>query len=128
MPSTVRRAQGQPFGARAKQAASALAFGQTVTIQVRDRDRYGRTVADVILPDGRQLNRELVRTGYAWWFRRYSADARLADAEAAARSAQAGLWHDRAPVPPWEWRSAGRRTGVSGDTGPPATRDAGRRP
>jgi endonuclease YncB( thermonuclease family) len=37
---------GQDFGSRAKQAASKLAFGQTVTIRVRDTDRYGRTVAD----------------------------------------------------------------------------------
>ena len=37
-----------------------------------DRDRYGRVVADVVLPDGRNLNRELVRAGLAWWFRRYA--------------------------------------------------------
>jgi endonuclease YncB( thermonuclease family) len=98
--------QGQPFGARAKQAASALAFRQTVTVRVRDRNRYGRTVADVILPDGRQLNRELVRARYAWWFRRYSSDARLAQAE--ARTAHVGLWSDRDAVPPWEWRRATR--------------------
>ena len=59
---------GQDFGSRAKQAASSLAFGKTVTIKVRDTDRYGRTVADVILPDGRLLNHELVREGMAWWF------------------------------------------------------------
>jgi endonuclease YncB( thermonuclease family) len=120
--------QGQPFGARAKQATSALVFGQTVTVQVRDRDRYGRTVADVILPDGRQLSRELVRTGHAWWFRRYSADRRLADAEAEARSARVGLWRDRDPVPPWQWRRIARRPGPSGHTVPPAERDVGRRP
>ena len=35
------------------------------------KDRYGRTIADVALPDGRNLNHELVRAGLAWWFRRY---------------------------------------------------------
>src|SRR5262249_60900260 len=34
--------------------------------------RYGRTVADVILPDGRSLNRELVAEGMAWWYRTYA--------------------------------------------------------
>src|SRR5262245_32061399 len=54
---------GQDFGSRAKQATSSLAFGQIVTIRPRDTDRYGRTVAEVILPDGRSMNRELVRAG-----------------------------------------------------------------
>ena len=52
-----------------------------VQVIVRDLDRYDRTVADVRLPDGRSLNHEVVRGGYAWWFRRYSSDASLATAE-----------------------------------------------
>ena len=44
---------GQDFGSRAKQAASELAFGKQVTVRPRDTDRYGRTVAEVILPDRR---------------------------------------------------------------------------
>src|SRR5690606_36043907 len=52
---------GQDFGTRAKQAASELAFGKQVTVRQVDTDRYGRTVAEVFLPDGRSMNRELVR-------------------------------------------------------------------
>src|SRR6516164_3600271 len=52
---------GQDFGSRAKQAASELAFGKQVTIRPLDTDRYGRIVAEVILPDGRSMNREMVR-------------------------------------------------------------------
>ena len=54
---------GQDFGSRAKQAASDLAFGKDVMIRPADTDRYGRTVAEVILPDGRSLTRELVGDG-----------------------------------------------------------------
>jgi endonuclease YncB( thermonuclease family) len=100
--------QGQPYSQRAKQATASLAMKQLVTVQVRTLDRYGRTVADVRLPDGRLLNEVLVRAGYAWWFRRYSADPRLATAEAEARAARVGLWADPLPVPPWEWRATGR--------------------
>src|SRR2546426_12847875 len=50
--------KGQPFGTKAKEFTSAMVFGKTVTVRVTDTDRYGRTVADVILPDGRVLNRE----------------------------------------------------------------------
>jgi hypothetical protein len=51
-----------------------MVFGKDVAIHVKDTDKYGRTVADVILPDGRTLNRELVRAGLAWWYRKYSTD------------------------------------------------------
>ena len=55
----------QAFGNRAKQFTSTLVFSKTVTVQAVDRDRYGRTVGEVLLPDGRSLNRELVRAGFA---------------------------------------------------------------
>ena len=96
---------GQDFGTRAKQAASDLAFGKTVTIIEREKDRYGRTVADVTLPDGRSLNREMVSSGMAWWYRKYAAnDQVLARLEAEARQAKRGLWSQADPKPPWEWR------------------------
>ena len=96
---------GQDFGARAKQLASELAFGQGVTILTRDTDRYGRTVAEVILPDGRSLNHEMVGRGMAWWYRRYAADdTGLAGLEAEARTARRGLWGQDGPTPPWAWR------------------------
>jgi endonuclease YncB( thermonuclease family) len=63
----------QAFGARATQFTGDLAFGKEVSVQVKDVDRYGRTVGVVILPDGRNLNQELVRAGLAWWYRQYAA-------------------------------------------------------
>jgi hypothetical protein len=78
---------GQDFGGRANQAASTLAFGQQVTIRARDTDRYGRTVDEVILPDGRSLNQEMVRQGMAWRYRRYAPhDAELARLEFAGEN------------------------------------------
>ena len=56
---------GQDFGTRAKQAASSMAIGKTVTVIERDTDRYGRTLAEIILPDGRSMNREMVGQGMA---------------------------------------------------------------
>jgi endonuclease YncB( thermonuclease family) len=55
----------QAFGTRAKQFTSQLAFGRELKVVVRDTDRNGRTVGEVILPDGRSLNHELVRAGLA---------------------------------------------------------------
>jgi endonuclease YncB( thermonuclease family) len=93
---------GQDFGKRAKQTASELAFGKAVTILPHDIDRYGRTVADVILPDGRSLNQEMVREGYAWWSREYAPrDRDLERLESQAKAALPGIlgpaWPDTAP-------------------------------
>lgn len=96
---------GQDFGTRAKQAASELAFGKQVTVREVDRDRYGRTVAEVILPDGRSLNREMVRAGMAWRYVKYAPNDRdLAGIEAEAKVAKRGLWSQPGAVPPWDWR------------------------
>jgi endonuclease YncB( thermonuclease family) len=96
---------GQDFGTRAKAATSELAFGKAVTIHWRGHDRFGRIVADVILPDGRNVNHELVRRGLAWWYRNYAPhDPILPKLEAEARAAKLGLWSQPNPVPPWESR------------------------
>ncbi len=94
----------QPFGTRAKEYTSELAFGQEVSVYGNRRDRYGRTLAEVLLPDGRSLNQELVKAGLAWWFRKYSKDLRLGELERQARVAKKCLWVDPHPVSPWEWR------------------------
>jgi len=96
--------KGQPFGAKAKQFAADLVFGRSAQIKVYGRDRYGRTLGDAILADGRALSRELVKAGYAWWYRAFSKDKKLEALEAEARLAKRGLWADPHPVAPWDWR------------------------
>jgi endonuclease YncB( thermonuclease family) len=97
--------KGQAYGKHAKHAASALAFGKDVTIETHGHDKYRRTIGDVILPDGMNLNQELVKQGWCWWYRKYApGDTMLEGLENKARAAKQGLWADRQPVPPWEWR------------------------
>ena len=95
---------GQAFGREARVQLRVLAFSKPATATVLDRDRYGRTVARVIVA-GRDLSEEMVRAGLAWHFARYSADRRLAALEQEARQQRRGLWADRAAVPPWQYRS-----------------------
>ena len=100
---------GQAFGKRAKQFTADLAFGKVVMVLVRDIDRYGRKVADIILPDGRNLNQEIVKAGYGWWFVRYAPqDESLARLEMDAKDNRRGFWRDENPVLPWEWRKGGK--------------------
>jgi endonuclease YncB( thermonuclease family) len=101
--------KAQPWGTRARQFTGDLAFGQTVTVRVRDIDRYGRVVGEVMLPDGRSLNRELVRAGLAWWYRQFAKhDGELERVESEAQRARRGLWSDPRAMAPWEWRRARR--------------------
>jgi micrococcal nuclease len=54
--------------------------------------------------NGQNVNLEMVRLGYAWHYLKYSKDNDLAEAEKEAREGKRGLWVDRVPVPPWDWR------------------------
>lgn len=92
----------QAFGQRAKQFTSELVFGKEVTVRDRGRDKYGRTIGEVVLGDGRVVNRELVMAGMAWAYRKYSTV--YVSEEADARAIGRGLWGDPDPVPPWEFR------------------------
>ena len=95
---------GQPFGSRARQELAGLVFRRTVMVRVLATDDYGRTVARLSM-DGIDVNRELVRRGMAWWYRRFARRARdLSAAETEARNARRGLWSDPRPEPPWEFR------------------------
>ena len=59
----------QPYGQRAKQALSDLAFGQQARVVVQDTDRYGRTVGRVYV-GGVDVNAEMVKQGAAWVYRK----------------------------------------------------------
>ncbi len=99
---------GQPYGRAATRALADRVAGEGVGVDVKDTDRYGRTVGVVYL-GGDNINTALVKAGYAWWYRKYapfSDELRVAEAE--ARKAGRGLWADPNPVPPWDWRRGSR--------------------
>jgi endonuclease YncB( thermonuclease family) len=52
---------GKAFGLLTKHVASALAFGKEVMLQTHGLDKYGRTLADVLLPDGTNANHMLLK-------------------------------------------------------------------
>jgi endonuclease YncB( thermonuclease family) len=60
--------------------------------------------------DGRDANVAQIAAGMAWWYRKYQKEQTdrqreaYAAAEEVARAAKRGLWTDRDPVAPWEWR------------------------
>lgn len=96
--------KGQPYGKRAKQMTSELAFQKIVKVKIKDIGRWGRIIGTVTLPDGKVLNRELLQAGLAWVYRKYTKDPELLKIETTAKTKQLGLWGDKNPVPPWDFR------------------------
>lgn len=95
----------QPYGKQAKRATAAYVGNREVVVRALKRDRHGRTTADILLPDGRNVAHELVEEGLAW-SRPETAEGRsLDDVEQLARAAAKGLWSEPNPVPPWKWKA-----------------------
>ncbi|WP_294824580.1 thermonuclease family protein [uncultured Flavobacterium sp.] len=115
IPERVRLAEidcpekSQAFGKNARQYASGLCFGKIVTVSSDGkRDRYGRVVGTVTTQEGVNVNEELVKAGLAWHYKRYSKSRTLDAIEQQARDKKLGLWADKDPTAPWEWRKEKR--------------------
>jgi endonuclease YncB( thermonuclease family) len=112
--------KAQPFGQKSKTSLSAMVFNREVEIVGSKRDRYGRSLGKVMAADPNcnapacpkihDVNLMQVMSGMAWWYRQYAAEQSPKDredyevAEFQAKSQRRGLWADKNPVPPWEWR------------------------
>lgn len=97
------------FAEEATAFARRLALDKEVSVYLDERagsrDRYGRLLAYIELPDGKFLNEELLSEGcvYADQRFRHSYYQKYLQLEAAARSARRGLWKNVRPeqMPPW---------------------------
>lgn len=102
--------KGQERGKQAADFTKSIAALQNVDVQEMGVDRYGRLDGKVTLPDGKILNAELVTNGWAWVYRDYC-KAAWEKLEAQARAKRVGLWQDKNPQAPWEWRREQREGG-----------------
>jgi endonuclease YncB( thermonuclease family) len=99
----------QSYGAEARAALVDLVAGG-VDMDPGSPDRYGRVVAYLRTVDGRDVAREMVSSGSAWWYRQYARGrADLGAAESSARAERRGLWARPGAVPPWEFRKGTRK-------------------
>lgn len=105
----------QRHGVRARNALADL-VKNGAHIRTRGKDQYGRALAIVIVAVGGKeiiANREMLRRGHAWVYRRFSDDCGLPEksllaVEEEARAASRGLWQSNNPIPPWRWRQKNR--------------------
>ena len=98
----------QPYGKQAKHVTAAYVGNRDVVVRALTRDKQGRMSAEVLLPNGQNVGRQLVKEGLAWWQRAGSSDPSLGDLEELARAEHRGLWSEPNPVPPWKWKATKR--------------------
>ena len=109
--------RSQSFGQSSRRNLSDLVFGKEVRVSVVDTDRYGRIVGIVYVPvpgpNGEiviDVDLAQIESGHAWAYRSYlrtlhsETAKRYTAAEANAKDRRQGLWTEKEPEPPWEWR------------------------
>ncbi len=93
----------QPFGETARLYTHKRILGKTVRVEPIITDSFNRVIAWVYV-DGESFNKELLRKGMAWWYRKYLPfEVELADLEEQARNDRIGMWAHPSPIPPWEF-------------------------
>jgi endonuclease YncB( thermonuclease family) len=98
----------QAFGQQSKQSLSAMVFNKTVKVEKETTDKYGRTVGTLFFGDV-DANKEQIKLGMAWAYRKYLHDQSLLPIEEIARQAKVGLWNDANPMAPWDYRHDGKQ-------------------
>lgn len=99
----------QEMGDKAQKSLAKMVEGKTVTIEFDKIDKYGRFVSKIFV-DGKDVNLEQLKRGFAWHFKRYLLEQlpedqkTYAEAEANAQTNKIGIWKKGIPEAPWEYR------------------------
>lgn len=102
----------QEYGGESRIFLEYLVSGRQVEVDIINIDRYGRAVGDVWVSIGEDkkkvnVNLEMIRSGYAWHYKRYSKNKVCSEYETLAREKNMGLWSVRGKeqiIEPWVWR------------------------
>lgn len=95
----------QAYGNKSKEFLSSLIFGKSISIDVQSKDGYGRYLAYVYSPEGKDVSLLMIHEGMAWHFTKYDNNEVYEAAQAVAKKARRGLWADPSPIAPWDFRS-----------------------
>lgn len=101
--------RAQAFGNKSKQSLHEMVHGKQVTVDYQKKDKYGRVVGKILL-NSTDVCLEQLKRGMAWHYKQYANEQPKEDqetyslAEQQAKTELKGLWKDKQPVPPWEFR------------------------
>ena len=96
----------QRYGAKAGRYLASRIGGEFATIEVVDTDQYDRQVALVFDAKMANLNQEMIAMGFAWAYRKYLTEnyTDWVTIESKAKEKKYGLWGQKKPIEPWEFR------------------------
>lgn len=91
----------QKYGQYCKNMLSDLLKGKEIKLDIKDKDKYGRIVG-IVYANGEDINKTMVRNGCAWSYQNYT--KKYLDDEKYARNKMLGLWQDKNPQNPRDFR------------------------
>lgn len=94
----------QDFGYESKKALMNYVADKTIEIDIKSKDRYGRSVG-ILYVGGRNINEELLRDGYVWYYEQYDKNnerSRLLQENAMKN--KLGLFSKKGYIEPWKFR------------------------
>jgi len=104
----------QQYGQRSLDSLRDLVFQRNVAVLIPGNDRSAPRVGKVLVEE-RDVSLQQLQLGYAWYSKAHTSQLSAEDrqayaaAESDARTQRVGLWRDKSPIPPWEYRQGRRK-------------------
>lgn len=100
----------QAYGNASRKYLASLIAGDTVLVKDKGKDVYQRTLATII-KNNVDINAKMVANGYAWAYRYkgVAKNKKMVTLEDNAKSNKKGLWKDKNPIAPWNFRHNNQR-------------------
>lgn len=95
----------QEFGKESTDFLASMIMDKNIRIIYKDKDQYGRIIG-IVEFDGKDINKIMVSSGYAWAYTYYS-DIYAKD-QILAKEKKLGLWKSENPLEPHKWRKQNR--------------------
>jgi len=97
----------QPYGDMARIFLDNELDDKRITVNSDYKDRYGRDIGDIFVYNKNEaiyINAKLIKSGNAWVYKTYRKNTYLMNLENIAKDNKLGLWKDKSPIKPWEYR------------------------
>ncbi|WP_081298515.1 thermonuclease family protein [Gilliamella sp. wkB108] len=99
----------QAFGNVSRKYLASLIAGKMVFVKENKKDIYQRTLGTIFY-NKININAKMIENGYAWAYR-YKGVAKnkiFVNLETKAKQNKKGLWKDKHPIAPWDFRHQNR--------------------
>lgn len=95
----------QSYGIESRDFVRHKIMDREVKVKIVNTDKYGRKIGKIYYNNGKYLNLESVKGGYSWWYKYYARNEYdLEGAQKKAKKYKKGLWKEKNPINPYEYR------------------------